>query len=138
MDSKQGPELTRNNLSALSNGVGVDVALETTGLKSNCENAVRCVRRGGRVVQVDVPVEEMSSIPMARIAEWELELIGSHGVGNRDIRALFALMENGRLQPNDFVSKEVNLKEGADALQATEQFSLVIPMITRFRKQQLS
>lgn len=64
---------------------------------NSCVNAVFSARRGGRVVQVGLPLGHHANprIPMARVAAWELELIGSHGMCATEVPALLQQVSDG-------------------------------------------
>lgn len=86
-------------------------------------------------MQVGLPIGTATPplIPMARVAAWELELVGSHGMGVADFVDVLELVAQGKLQPQALVEREVSLEEGAQAIMALEQGSPVgITMVTTF------
>jgi alcohol dehydrogenase len=121
---------------------GADVSIDAAGFKSTCENAVYCTRRGGRMVQVGLPLSgndnnnaesESPQIPMAQVAGQELELVGSHGLAASDMAHVVDLVARGKLAPNQLVERHVTLAEGAQALMDMDHGSpLGITMITSF------
>ena len=60
---------------------------------------------------------------MWRVAGRELEIIGSHGMAASDFPAILRMVAEGRLRPQDLIEKEVNLADGAAAIEAMEQGS---------------
>ena len=101
-------------------------------------------RRAGRMIQVGLPLRLLPAIPMARVAGWELELIGSHGELIRDwgggclpqythppgadaadFPAILDLVKEGRLQPQALIERVVDLAEGARAIEAMDHGSPV-------------
>eukprot|EP00928_Gymnodinium_smaydae_P053170 TRINITY_DN37220_c0_g1_i1.p1 TRINITY_DN37220_c0_g1~~TRINITY_DN37220_c0_g1_i1.p1 ORF type:complete len:354 (-),score=54.81 TRINITY_DN37220_c0_g1_i1:349-1410(-) len=110
-------EDVRNAVRGHTGGTGADLSVDAAGFRSTCEHAVWCARRGGRVVQVGLPLgSESPSIPMARVAGWELEILGSHGCDAADFPDILAMVEKGTLQPEKLVEKEITLAEGAKAI----------------------
>ena len=109
------------------------LAWNAAGFLSTCENAVWCCRRGGRMVQVGLPLELRPAIPMARVAGWELELIGSHGMAAADFPAILDMVARGELDPEALVEREVTLEQGAEAIMAMDRGSnLGMTMVTSF------
>lgn len=118
---------------ACNGGEGADCTVDAAGFMATCEDSVWCARRGGRVVQVGLPLGEgvVPQIPMARVAAWELTLIGSHGIGPDGFREVLALVERGVFDPARLVTSEVTLAEGAAAIMAMDRGSPVgVTMVT--------
>ena len=121
VDARQPDEAVRARVLELSDGVGADLAVDAAGFAPTSENAVWTARRGGRMVQVGLPIGGRApSIPMARVAAREVEIIGSHGLAAADMPALLAMVAEGRLRPAALVRREVGLEEGARAIEAME------------------
>ncbi|CAK9100152.1 unnamed protein product [Durusdinium trenchii] len=134
-NAKEGDEYIRARVAEVTGGFGADLTLDTAGFAATCENAVWCTRRGGRMVQVGLPLHgKEPCIPMARVANQEIEIIGSHGLAATDMPVLLAMVAAGRLMPEKLVQREVTLEEGAKAIEAMDTGSpLGITMITRFK-----
>jgi len=114
---------------------GPDLSVDAAGFQDSCENAVYCTGRGGRMVQIGLPLGHSNApqIPMARVANWELELIGSHGCDARDFPAILEMVAAGKLNPSALVEKEVSLAEGCQALHDMDHGSpLGMTVITSF------
>jgi alcohol dehydrogenase len=124
----------RKMVMELTNGLGADLTIDAAGFVSTCENAVNTCRRGGRMIQVGLPIGgRPPQIPMGAVAGKELELVGSHGFAATDLPNLLELVRSGKLQVRKLVEKEVNLREGIDELMAMDhQSPLGITVITRF------
>lgn len=130
---------TNNNVQSriaqMTNGIGVDLAIDAAGFKSTCENAVLCTRRGGRMVQVGLPIGHSSPpiVDMGRVAARELEIVGSHGMAASDMSSVLQLVSSGKLDPKKLVEREVDVEEGAAAIMAMDHGSPVgITMVTSF------
>ena len=136
VDASLGAEETRRAILALTeDGIGADVAVDAAGFAATCEAACWCVRRGGRVVQVGLPLGAGSapSVPMARVANREIEIVGSHGLDAADMPRVLQLVAAGTLRVRELIGAEVSLEEGARALEAMDGASpLGITVITSF------
>jgi alcohol dehydrogenase len=53
---------------------------------------------------------------MARVIGWELDLLGSHGMAAADYPGLLALIEAGRMRPQDLIERVISLNEAAALL----------------------
>lgn len=126
----------RQRVMELTDNVGVDLAIDAAGFKATCEDAVHCTRRGGRMVQVGLPIGgQPPMIPMGTVAGKELEIVGSHGCAAEDMPKILSLVEGGRLDPRKLIGEEVSLEEGAEALMGMDHSSPVgMVMITRFAR----
>jgi alcohol dehydrogenase len=123
----------------LTNGQGSPLTIEAAGFASSCENAIQCTRRGGRMIQVGLPIgneRELPKVPMGLVAGRELELIGSHGASSDTVKEVLDLVAERRLDPSLIVERLVSLEEGARVLQEMDRTSpLGITMITKFVKE---
>ena len=99
-------------------GGGSHVAVDAVGSEQTCADAVLCLRRRGRHVQVGLlpPVGGHPRVPMARVIGWELDLLGSHGMAAADYPAMMALVERGDLQPQRLIGRTVGLEDAAALL----------------------
>mmetsp|Transcript_27 Transcript_27/g.41 ORF Transcript_27/g.41 Transcript_27/m.41 type:complete len:379 (+) Transcript_27:265-1401(+) len=127
-------DAVRKKVLELTNGLGAELTIDAAGFPSTCENAVHTCRRGGRMIQVGLPIGgRPPQIPMGVVAGRELEIVGSHGFSATDLPDLLSYVESGKLQVRKLVEKEVNLQEGVEALMAMDSHSpLGITVITRF------
>ena len=118
---------------------GCDLSIDAAGFASTCENAVYCTKRGGRMVQVGLPIGETAPlVPMGLVAAHEIEIYGSHGFAADDLPRLLDMVANGSINPSVLVEQEVSLEEGAKALMDMDKGSpLGITVITRFRNSHL-
>jgi len=115
---------------------GADVCIEASGFASACENAVRCTRRAGRMVQcglVSGGDSNRANVPMDLVAGREIEIVGSHGFCATDLPHLLEMVATRRLDPSQLIEREVTLEEGAQAIQDMDRGSpLGIIMVTKF------
>mmetsp|Transcript_28968 Transcript_28968/g.43753 ORF Transcript_28968/g.43753 Transcript_28968/m.43753 type:complete len:378 (+) Transcript_28968:79-1212(+) len=119
----------------LTDDQGAHVTVDAAGFAATCETAILCTRRGGRMVQVGLPIDGQSlpNIPMGLVAGRELELVGSHGFSADDLPALLRRVSNGTLDPLLLVERCVSLEKGAAVLMEMDKGSpLGMTMITSF------
>lgn len=108
----------------LTNGNMADVTADAAGFAATSELAVWCVRRGGRCVQVGLPLgKHQPEVPMARVANREIEIIGSHGLAAHDMPAVLALVADGKLNVKALIERTCSLEEGAKAIEAMDHGS---------------
>lgn len=127
-------EAVRRRVLELTHGLGADITLDAAGFPSTCENAVYTCRRGGRMVQVGLPIgEKRPLIPMGMVAAREIEIIGSHGFNASDLPHLLHLVDTGKLPVKKLIEKETDLEEGAKVLMNMDKESPIgMTVITRF------
>ncbi len=99
-------------------GGGSHVAIDAVGSEQACADSILSLGRRGRHVQVGLlpPVAGHPRLPMARVIGWELDLLGSHGMAAADYPGLLALIEAGRLRPQDLIERVISLNEAAALL----------------------
>jgi alcohol dehydrogenase len=130
-------ELVRKQVMEITGGHGADISIDAAGFAATCENAVYCTRRGGRMVQVGLPIGEVKPVvPMGLVAGRELELVGSHGFAADDLPGLLQMVAEKKLDPSRLVEKEVTLEEGAKAIEDMDKGSpLGITVVTKFQSE---
>lgn len=118
----------------ITNSSGADVTIDAAGFKATCENSIHCTRRGGRMIQVGLPIGgKPPIIPMGMIAGKELEIVGSHGCAASDMPEILSLIQSKRLDPKKLIEREVTLEEGANVLMDMDHGSPIgMIMITQF------
>ena len=129
-------QTVRKQVWEYTNERGADLTVDAAGYPSTCENAVWCTKRGGRMVQVGLPIDHDDRppiVPMGLVVGREIEIVGSHGFEVRDLETLLELVRDGRLDVEQLVERRVSLEEGARAImQMDEKSPLGITMVTRF------
>jgi threonine dehydrogenase-like Zn-dependent dehydrogenase len=102
---------------AATGGHGADVAIDASGSGSGCADALRMVRRGGRLLMhgADPAGQHLPAGPL-EIHERELTVVGSFGgTGDAWPRAI-GLIAGGRLDPTRLVDVEWPLDRAPEAL----------------------
>lgn len=100
---------------------GVDVAFEAVGINATVQNAINATRKGGAVTLVGNVSPEVT-LPLQIVIARELTLQGSCASAGEYPRCL-AMMESGRVNIDDVISKVAPLEEGQlwlDKLHAAE------------------
>ena len=95
----------------LTEGIGVDLALEFIGLRETIDQAVRCARVGGRVVIVGLGPDEVILPPPTQIVRTELSLLGSYGSTTSEIQSVIDLVASGKLNLSDSITERFPLEE---------------------------
>jgi 2-desacetyl-2-hydroxyethyl bacteriochlorophyllide A dehydrogenase len=95
----------------MSGGIGVDLALEFIGLRETIEQAMGCIRVGGRVVVVGLGPEIISLPPPTTFVRTELSLLGSYGSTTSEIQNVIDLVASGKLNISDSITDRFPLEE---------------------------
>lgn len=111
-------------------GGPADVAFEAVGKAATQEQALACLRTGGRLVLVGYSPEAMS-LPAGRVMFRELEIVGSLGCRSVDYPRVVELVRQGRLRLAELVTHRFPLEEidrALDVLRRGEAIrSVVVP-----------
>jgi propanol-preferring alcohol dehydrogenase len=91
-------------------GIGVDLALEFIGLKETIDQAIKCVRVGGRTVIVGLGPDEVILPPPTQIVRTELSLFGSYGSTTSEIQNVIDLVASGKLNLSDSITERFSLE----------------------------
>jgi threonine dehydrogenase-like Zn-dependent dehydrogenase len=94
----------------LTGGMGVDLALEFIGLKETIDQAVRCVRIGGRTVVIGLGPDEVILPPPTQIVRSELSLLGSYGSTTSEIQNVINLVASGKLDLSESITERFPLE----------------------------
>ena len=90
--------------------------------KDKAVASVLGLRRRGRHVQVGLLLGDASTppLPMDRVVAQELEVYGSHGMAAHEYPAMLAMIEDGRLRPDQLVGQVIGLDQAGEALAAMD------------------
>ena len=106
-----------------TSGLGVDVAFDCVGNEQSLDTAISVSRKGGRVSIVGV-FQKSPTVDMNRVVLEERELLGNLAYVEDFPRAI-ALMADGRVKGEDFITARIGLKniidDGFQALIDTPQ-----------------
>jgi alcohol dehydrogenase len=114
-------------------GGGAHVAVDALGVAETCVNALICLRKKGRHVQVGIPAEATIALPIAYAIFNEVEIVGSLGMQAHAYPPMLDLVRSGVLPVHQLVTKRVTLEQSAEALAGMDAFAGVgVTVIDRF------
>jgi S-(hydroxymethyl)glutathione dehydrogenase/alcohol dehydrogenase len=114
-------------LQKLTNGRGVDVAIEAIGRSETVTQAFNMVCDGGRVVVLGVaPMDAVAPIGITRLVRRGIQIIGSFGCRVRtDMPELIALAASGKIDVKASITKRYRLDQVNEAFEAMERGDIV-------------
>jgi 2-desacetyl-2-hydroxyethyl bacteriochlorophyllide A dehydrogenase len=95
----------------ITGGMGVDLALEFIGHRETIEQAINCVRGGGRAVIVGLGPENIVLPPPTSFVRTELSFLGSYGSAHREIQMVVDLVASGKLDLSNSITEKFPLEE---------------------------
>ncbi len=116
-------------------GGGAHVSLDALGHPQTCFNSIDSLRKRGRHVQVGLMLADQAHppVPMDRVISHELEIVGSHGMQAHRYDAMMAMIQSGRLTPEQLVGREISLAESIEVLTTMDQFKTTgVTVVTEF------
>ncbi|MFV2052234.1 zinc-dependent alcohol dehydrogenase family protein [Aliiroseovarius sp. YM-037] len=116
-------------------GGGAHVSIDALGHPTTCFNSVSNLRKRGRHVQVGLLMAENGAppIPMAAVIANELEIVGSHGMQAHRYGAMLAMIQSGKLRPDQLVGQEITLEQSIETLMAMDTFQGAgVTVVTEF------
>lgn len=116
-------------------GGGTHVSLDALGHPQTCFNSIDSLRKRGRHVQVGLMLADQAHppVPMDRVISHELEIVGSHGMQAHRYDAMMAMIQSGRLTPEQLVGREISLAESIEVLTTMDQFKTTgVTVVTKF------
>jgi S-(hydroxymethyl)glutathione dehydrogenase/alcohol dehydrogenase len=118
---------------AATGGRGTDYAFEVIGLPETIQQAYATARRGGTAVVVGMPrMDAMVSLSAFGLFYEEKKILGCvYGSAQvrRDFPRFVSLVETGRLDLNNMVSRRIKLDEVNDAFRAMEAGEVIRSVI---------
>ena len=106
---KSGPDLV-SRVMEVTNGIGVDVAVEAVGITPTISSAVDCVRKGGTVLLVGNITPEVT-IPLQKVVSRQIRLQGSCASAGEYPQAI-ELMNTGRINVGPLITARASLDQG--------------------------
>ena len=111
----------------ITNGKGVDVAIEVIGIKDTINAAIKSVRSGGRAVLVGLSSKgSEANFEINSVVRRGVKIIGSYGGKPRiDMPEVIALASKGIINIDDAVSTTYKLEEINSAFEKLEQGGII-------------
>lgn len=120
IDAREGD--TARKIKALTDGLGVDLALEFVGRAETVSEGLKSLRRSGRAVVVGVGPDRVTLPPLQVFVGLESALIGSMGFHRTDLERIIEMVASGEVGLGESVGQTLPLAEINAALQlAAEQ-----------------
>ncbi|MHB9029704.1 MAG: alcohol dehydrogenase catalytic domain-containing protein [Candidatus Latescibacterota bacterium] len=98
---------------AMTGGNGVDVALELIGLPLTMRQAVTALAIGGRAALAGISDKGMEIVPYHELINKEAAIIGVSDHLASEIPLLISLVQRGKLQLSEVITRTVPLDDGA-------------------------
>ena len=95
---------------------GPHLSIDAAGHPAAVEASVRSLRPRGRHVQIGLLPANLITVPMGTVISRELEIFGSHGMQARRYPEMLEMILDGRLRPEDLITKTIPLSEIPQAL----------------------
>jgi S-(hydroxymethyl)glutathione dehydrogenase / alcohol dehydrogenase len=131
VDPKQGDSVEQ--IKQLTGGRGVDYAFEVIGLPATILEAYNMARKGGTVCIVGMSrIDAQVTFPAFQLFFEEKKILGcKYGSARvrRDFQRFVDLIETGRLNTTDMVSRRIGLDEINDAFRAMEAGEVIRSVI---------
>ena len=104
-------------------GGGAHVAVEALGIAETTANALKSLRKLGRMVQVGMPAGQHAQmmLPMDAVYSGQLALYGTRGMPAWRYPGLFSLIETGRFDLSPLVGRRVALSAAGAELAAFDR-----------------
>jgi D-arabinose 1-dehydrogenase-like Zn-dependent alcohol dehydrogenase len=107
---------TPKKVKALTDGLGVDLALEFVGQAETVIEGLKSLRRGGRLVVVGVGPERVTLPPMQVFVGVEAAILGSMGFHRADLEKVIRLVAKDQVDLSRSVAQIMPLSEVNEAI----------------------
>ncbi|MBN2090731.1 zinc-dependent alcohol dehydrogenase family protein [candidate division KSB1 bacterium] len=114
---------------------GAHVSIDALGSLATCFNSIANLRKRGKHIQVGLMAanEKHPPIPIDKVIAHELEILGSHGMQAFRYADLLAMIQAGKLHPDQLVQKTIALDEAPDELVNMNHFpGIGVTVINQF------
>jgi alcohol dehydrogenase len=104
-------------------GGGADVAIEALGIAETTANALKSLRKLGRMVQIGMPAGKHAqmTLPMDAVYSGQLALFGTRGMPAWRYPSLLSLIDTGRVDLSPLIARRVALSDASAELAAFDR-----------------
>ncbi|MBS8226637.1 zinc-dependent alcohol dehydrogenase family protein [Vannielia litorea] len=97
---------------------GADLALEALGIGQTTANALKCLRKLGRMVQIGMPAGDHvnMTLPWDAVYSGQLAIYGTRGMPAWRYPSLLSLIESGQLDLSPLIARRVALSDASAEL----------------------
>lgn len=95
---------------------GVDVVFEASGATKAIQEALEVVKRGGRIVQIGVPHDQLIPLPLAKIVDNQIDILGLFRYANTYPIAI-SLLEKKQIDVKKLITHRFSFNEIRDAFE---------------------
>jgi L-iditol 2-dehydrogenase len=104
-------------------GEGVDAAIVATNVPSVVSEAVRSLRKDGRILLfAGYPAETGRTFDLSEIHYREYQIFGASGHAARDVRKAIELMASGQFDAQPLITHHIPLESICEGLEMKENF----------------
>ncbi|MBW2559044.1 MAG: zinc-binding dehydrogenase [Deltaproteobacteria bacterium] len=101
----------------ITDGYGVDLAIEMVGTQDMIALGADCIKQGGRLVIGGLGPDNIHILPPTIFVRQELEVVGSYGWDIREIAEIVMLLSDGKLDLSNSVTQRFELDDINRALE---------------------
>ena len=111
------------HIKSLTNG-GAHVSVDALRSQITCFNSISNLRKRGKHIQVGLMTgnHQHPKVPMDKVVENELKIIGSHGMQAYKYPEMLEMIKSGKLNPEKLIEKTISLEEATIALPNMNKF----------------
>ena len=104
-------------------GGGADLAVEALGIAETTVNALKSLRKLGRMVQIGMPAGKHTqmTLPMDAVYSGQLAIFGTRGMPAWRYPSLLSLIEAGRVDLSPLIARRVALSDASSELAAFDR-----------------
>ncbi len=104
----------------LTDGAGVDLAIECSGALETPQQCVRVTKRGGKILVVAF-YEKPVTLDLSAVVRSDITIYTTRGEGGNNVKRAVSLAAQGRLRGSDLVTHDFPLEEITEALRVMRE-----------------
>jgi L-iditol 2-dehydrogenase len=104
----------------LTDGVGVDLAIECSGAVETPQQCVQVTKRGGKILVVAF-YPQWVTLDLSAVVRSDITIYTTRGEGGNNVKRAVSLAAQGRLRGSDLVTHEFPLEDIAEAFRAMRE-----------------